>query len=70
MLGDEVRKARLDRGWSQECLAGRVHKTKSWVSKVERGRCEPSRSAVRALYRILPLPLDAVTAFLTEEDLP
>ena len=42
-LGERLREARTDRGWSQEWLARRVGVTKKAISKIERGETkEPS----------------------------
>lgn len=55
MLGAVVKRARLDAGWSQETLALRLHKTKSWVSKLENDSFAPSYEALCTLLVVLPI---------------
>ena len=49
LLGTNVRKHRLARGWSQEELAFRAGLKRSYLSDIERGHRNPT---VRALGRI------------------
>jgi len=49
LLGDNVRRERLRRGWSQEQLAFEADMKRSYVSDLERGVRNPS---VRALERL------------------
>jgi ribosome-binding protein aMBF1 (putative translation factor) len=70
MLGDEVRRARLRLGLSQTALAKKVHKSRSWLCKVERNEFEPSWPGVRALFRELALDPHLVLCLVTPEDTP
>lgn len=57
-----LRKARTDRGWTQEQLVARARKfehgiTQSHISKIERGEIgDPSNSIVAALEKALGVP--------------
>lgn len=38
MLGDELRKARQQAGWTQEKLAARAGMDRAYISEIERGK--------------------------------
>jgi len=55
MLGTEVKRLRRDLGLSQTALARQLHKSRSWLCKIEGGTLQPSLDAARALMEALPL---------------
>src|SRR4051794_21753482 len=69
-LGERLRKARKDRGLSQEKLA-QPEFTKSYVSAVERGKARPSLKALTLMAGRLQLPVTDLLADATPVgDLP
>jgi len=52
-LGDNVRKLRLDRGWSQEDYADRAGIHRTYVSDIERGARNPTITVVEKLAKPL-----------------
>lgn len=64
-LGLDVRRARKERGWTQEALAKEAAVALTLVGKIERGRAV-SDTTLRAVARTLDLPDEAVTPHLTE----
>lgn len=55
MLGTEVKRLRLNLGLSQTALARQLHKSRSWLCKIESGALQPSLDAARDLLVALPL---------------
>ena len=56
-LGDNVRKLRQDKGWSQEDYADRAGIHRTYVSDIERGARNPTATVIEKLARpfaILP----------------
>lgn len=49
MFGDRVRELRLASGMSQEAFADKCGFARSYMSRIERGRANPSLDAVQAL---------------------
>ena len=49
LLGDNIRKARKEKGWSQRVLAERVDSDASYINRIETGKLNPS---IAALIRI------------------
>lgn len=54
-LGEAIRKARAERGWTQSELAGRLGTTTTTISRWERGRGRPRRR-LYALAQVLEMP--------------
>jgi transcriptional regulator with XRE-family HTH domain len=48
-LGDNVRKLRLDKGWSQEDYADRAGIHRTYVSDIERGARNPTVTVIEKL---------------------
>ena len=64
IFGATVRRLRLDRGWTQEELAGRSALTTTYVGQVERGDKVPSLTVVLKLARGLGVtPAELVGGF-------
>ena len=57
ILGANVRKAREQRGWSQEELADRSGIHRTYVSGVERGARNPTIKIIAAIAVALELPI-------------
>lgn len=55
-LGQNVRKLREARGWSQEDYADRAGIHRTYVSDIERGRRNPTVSVVAKLAKALNVP--------------
>jgi transcriptional regulator with XRE-family HTH domain len=56
-LGQNIRRLRLEKGWSQEDYADRVGIHRTYVSDIERGRRNPTISIVEKLaapFAIMP----------------
>lgn len=61
-LGSRIRQARLNHDWSLRDLAGRIGRSRSWLSKVERGVEMPATETLRCIAAALdwtPTELDA-----------
>lgn len=56
-LGANVRKAREQRGWSQEELADRSGIHRTYISGVERGARNPTIEIIAAIATALELPV-------------
>jgi putative transcriptional regulator len=56
VLGDELRKARLAAGLTQQELAARAKVTREYVSHVERGGYNPTVSVFRRLCAAMNAP--------------
>ena len=56
MIGDRIRAARRQRGWSQEQLGAMVHFSQSKISKIERGDWD-SLNDLRLIARALCVKL-------------
>ena len=48
-LGQNVRRLRLEKGWSQEDYADRADIHRTYVSDIERGRRNPSLTVIERL---------------------
>jgi len=57
-LGDNVRKFRNGRNLSQEALAFEAGLDQAYVSRMERGACNPTILIVERLAKALGVPLD------------
>lgn len=55
-LGENVRKARVERGWTQEELADRTGLAVVQISRIERGRREVRLSTIVRLLDGLEIP--------------
>lgn len=53
LFGENVRKERLARGWTQQELAGRLEMERSYLSELERGRRNPTVRVLGALAQAL-----------------
>lgn len=71
-IGEQIKKYRLMRGWSQEELAKRMHyKDKSSISKIERGKNDILQNQIKAFADVLgvsPDELFGVTANITAQN--
>jgi transcriptional regulator with XRE-family HTH domain len=56
--GERVKQARELRGWTQEALANRLHKTQSAVAQIERRVYGASDELIDAIARETDLPLE------------
>ena len=66
MFSDRLRKARLDRGFTQESLGEALNMSPQAVSKWERGECMPDAALLPKLADILGLSLDRLFGRKTE----
>lgn len=57
MLSEEIRQARLARGWTQKELSQRIKKSVSTVSSWERGKTNPRGDVLKELSKILKVKL-------------
>ena len=53
IFGRNVRKARLEKGWSQEHLAFEAELQRTYISEVETGKRNPTLDVVEAIARVL-----------------
>lgn len=60
LLGENVRKQRQSRGWSQEQLALEAGMKRSYLSELERGLRNPSVRALGRLAEALKVPPDSL----------
>lgn len=58
-LGDKIKAARKQKGWTQEQLAEKVHVTAQAVSSWELGKFQPIRTAFEPLSKLLGIPMEA-----------
>lgn len=70
MLGTEVRRLRLGMGISQTALAKQLHKSRSWLCKIESGDLQPSLDAARDLLRALPIDPNVMWCHAPEDAAP
>jgi len=63
MLGEAIRIARVFQGMSQQHLADAMGISNGYLSQIESGSREPSRSAMRAAASALNVPLSALVFF-------
>ena len=59
-IGDRLRRARLDRGWTLDRTAEVAAVTTSWLSLVERGLRKPGAERLARLVDVLDLSMDLV----------
>jgi y4mF family transcriptional regulator len=59
-LGSAIRRARLDRSWSQAELAARAGTTRAWVIGIEQGKATAELGLVLRAIAALGLTLDLV----------
>ena len=57
MLGDKIRKNRLEKGLNLKELASKTDLTASFLSQVERGLAEPSITSLRKIAEALDVPI-------------
>lgn len=55
-LGENVRRLRLEKGWSQEDYADRADIHRTYVSDIERGRRNPSLTIIERLASPFDIP--------------
>lgn len=65
MIGEKIRKARLELGLSQQQLAG-PDMNRSFISLIETGRCAPSQDTLR----VIAIRLGKDPAYFQEDDRP
>jgi len=58
MLGERVRKLRIEKGLSQEALADRLHVVRQTVSKWEKGFSVPDADLLQRLADVFDVPLE------------
>lgn len=56
-MGDKIRTIRKTQDLSLSALAGKIGKTSSYLSQVERGLAEPSITALREISKALKVPI-------------
>ena len=56
-LGNRIRQKRIEKNLSLKDLAGRIEKTPSFLSQVERGLAEPSITSLRKIANALEVPI-------------
>jgi len=56
MLGDELRKARMEAGLTQEALAARANLSREFISIIENGRQSPSVDTLVDICVVLKVP--------------
>lgn len=56
MLGDELRKARLEAGLTQEALAAKAGVTREFISIIENGHQSPSVDTLIEICEALKMP--------------
>lgn len=61
ILGQNIRKLRRQRGWSQEELADRLDTAQSLISQIERGAIDTSFAKVIQIARALEVGLPELT---------
>lgn len=54
-FGEEVRRLRLERGWSQEHLAEAANLHRNSIGAIERGEMSPTLEVIEAIARALDL---------------
>ena len=67
MLGDQIRKARLDAGLTQEELAFRAKISRQYVSLLELGEKSPTVSTLEKIARALGVKASALLAASEDE---
>ncbi len=60
-LGDKIRKARTDKGITQEALAREVGITVSTIYKIEKNKMNPTFSVTSKIAKALEISLDDLT---------
>lgn len=55
-LGRNIRRGRLEKGWSQQTLAGEANLSLRYLAGVERGEENPSLETIIAISEALQLP--------------
>jgi transcriptional regulator with XRE-family HTH domain len=66
MLGDELRKARLKAGLTQEQVAARTRISREYVSQLERNRQSPTVDMLLRVCRILGVSAATIIAKVEE----
>lgn len=69
-FGHAVRQLRVQRGWSQECLAARAELNRSYMGEIERADVMPSLATADKLARALGLTLADLFAQAEPQPLP
>lgn len=67
VLGDNIRKLRNSRGWTQAYLADRLGNTSSFVTMIEAGKKGMSLDAIERLSQIFEIPVASL--FLTNDSI-
>ncbi len=57
MLGEKIRKKRMEKEMSLSQLAENIGRTASYLSQIERDLAEPSLSSLRQIARVLEVPI-------------
>ncbi len=57
-LGDNIRKTRKTRGWSQRVLAEKIDSDTSYINRIETGKLNPSITALTKIADALEQTLD------------
>lgn len=69
MLGDELKKARLKAGLTQEQVAARARISREYVSQLERNRQSPTVDMLLRVCRILGTSASRIIATVEKEKL-
>lgn len=56
----QVRRLRLNRGWSQRELAERVGVTRPFISMIEAGKANPTQDKIERIARALNVPVSVL----------
>jgi transcriptional regulator with XRE-family HTH domain len=67
-LGQAVRRLRKEAELSQRALAERMGRSPSWISRIERGDCDPSWGDMRRLARALDVSLERLAEVAEEHE--
>ncbi len=57
-LGDNIRKVRKEKGWSQRVLAEKIDSDTSYINRIETGKLNPSIAALQRIADVLESTLD------------
>jgi transcriptional regulator with XRE-family HTH domain len=57
-LGDNIRDARMEKGWSQRTLAEKIESDTSYINRIETGKLNPSVAALIRIADALERTLD------------
>jgi transcriptional regulator with XRE-family HTH domain len=62
MVGDAIRRARQEHGWTQASLAEQAGLSPNYVARLERGELGPSLFVANRICEALPMDIDGLVA--------